>query len=329
MKYILTGDTHLGLQKSSEIWHNVVSNLYDELYDVCVRKNIDNIIHTGDFFHERETINKKTLTLAQNIIEKTPTSVIHWIIVGNHDTYYKTNIHPHALQVFKNYNEVVIADELCDLNNIALIPWGTHISKIKTDKKICIGHFEITDFYMNNSFLCKTGDHTADNFKQFDLVLSGHFHTPSEKNNIKYIGSPFQMTFNDSGSTRGYYIFDDDTLDLEFFEFDAPKFIKLKINEGVYDKDIINGNVVKIIFDKDYGTSDNEKIVNEISNLHPLRLHTDFSNVDNEKVTDIPDETMGLIDNRELMLEYIGKKKLPENIKRSVLINVFRKLVEE
>lgn len=328
MKCILVGDTHIGLQKSSDLWHNITSELYNDIYDTCTRKNIYNIMHGGDFFHERESINKKSLSLAQNIIDR-KSDITHWILVGNHDTYYKTKVKPHSLQIFNHTNNVNIIDKPTEIKNMVLVPWGYHISEIETNKEICIGHFEIIDFYMNNSFLCKIANHKIDDFKQYKIVFSSHFHTPSEKNNVKYIGSPFQQTFNDSGSTRGYYIFDDNTLELEFIEFGAPKFIKLNIKEGKYNDGLVNNNIVKVIFDKDYGTSENEKIMNEIKNLKPLRLHTDFSNVDDEKVLDIPDETMGLIDNKELMMEYIEKKKLPEYINKNTLINIFRKLVEE
>ena len=66
-RLLLVTDTHLGLYKSSDIWHNVVINLFKEIVDKAVKSNIDTIIHLGDFFHERKVTNTKTLSVAREI----------------------------------------------------------------------------------------------------------------------------------------------------------------------------------------------------------------------------------------------------------------------
>jgi DNA repair exonuclease SbcCD nuclease subunit len=52
-------------------------------------------------------------------------------------------------------------------------------------------------------------------FLKFELVMSGHFHTKSQKGNITYLGNTYQMYWNDYADQRGFHIFDTDTLKLE------------------------------------------------------------------------------------------------------------------
>ena len=63
MKYLLVADTHLGIKKASERYHNVVYNLFEEIINVCKEINITEVIHLGDFFHERKVTNTKTLSI--------------------------------------------------------------------------------------------------------------------------------------------------------------------------------------------------------------------------------------------------------------------------
>jgi len=95
---------------------------------------------------------------------------------------------------------------------------------------------------MNDYAECSNAMLNAEDFKKFKHVYSGHFHLPSTKGNITYLGSPFQHTFNDVGSIRGYYIFDDGKL--EFIEFtNAPKFYIITTNNLKENLDKIEGNL--------------------------------------------------------------------------------------
>ena len=43
-------------------------------------------------------------------------------------------------------------------------------------------------------------------------VYSGHFHTRSTDGKINYLGNPYEMYWNDVNDTRGFHIFDTDTI---------------------------------------------------------------------------------------------------------------------
>ena len=49
-------------------------------------------------------------------------------------------------------------------------------------------------------------------FDKFERVYSGHYHTRSDNGKVYYLGNPYEMYWNDVNDTRGFHIFDTDTL---------------------------------------------------------------------------------------------------------------------
>lgn len=324
MKYLLVTDTHLGIYGDSEIWHNVAINLFNQIYDTCMIEEIDAIVHLGDFFHNRKTLNTKTQEISHEICDILKDQTVY-IIVGNHDCYYRNKTSPTSLKFLNKYNNINIVSKSSYIDDeTILVPWGGELHRAR----YCMGHLQISGFYMNDSFICKSGNDIT-SFHQYEKVFSGHFHTPSIKNNVNYIGSAYQQTNHDIGSTRGYYIFDTESSDLKFIpNTQSPKFIKIKpqdINEKT-----VKGNVITLIFDKDYGTSENEGIIDEVSKLNPIKLNVDFSNISYEDEEIIIDQESTSIDNEEILIRYIKEKSTPpENVKKHMLLEIIMKLTGE
>jgi len=178
---------------------------------------------------------------------------------------------------------------------------------------------------MNDSYVCKKGMDVSE-FEQFEQVYSGHFHTPSKQGKITYLGAPYQQTFHDAGGTRGYYIFEDGQLELVEFN-DYPHFVKM--NTENISKSQIEGNIVKLMFEFDYGSRENQIIVDSVMEHHPHQLHIDFSKVTYE-VDDEPEEEMvDMIDHSEIVRDFVGKIDKPKNIKDKTLLDIMFKLMEE
>ena len=322
MKLLLITDTHLGLKKSSDIWHDVTLNLFREITDVCLTKNIDTIIHLGDFFDEKKYTNQKTLDCAYEIANiVSPLKMV--IITGNHDIYYKEVVKPSSLKCFINIKGIIVIDEpTVLLDTFSLIPWR---GKVPSKGFFCLGHFEINDFRQNNTSVCHDSVLNDKDFKGYEQVYSGHFHTPSSQGNITYLGSAFQQTFNDVGSSRGYYIWENGVL--EFIEFKgAPRFIKLHTEDKIKD---VEGNIVKLIYDKDYGTNKNNKILEEVESLRPLRLEPDFTNIVVEGEEGEVEEDISLVEHDDIIRKWVEREKIPENLNKKMLLLMIKKLREE
>ena len=88
---------------------------------------------------------------------------------------------------------------------------------------MCCGHFELNGFNYNKTIVSKHG-HEPEIFKNFDLVLSGHFHIKSSKDNIHYVGNPIQTTWNDYGVEKGFHIYDTYDGKLSFIKNDYDIF---------------------------------------------------------------------------------------------------------
>lgn len=326
MKFLFVADTHLGINKSSEKYHEVVQNLFVEILKVCEDRNITRIIHLGDFFHERKATNTKTLNIAHKIADIFEQSnILMYIIVGNHDIYFKDSLIPTTLEIFKEYNQIKVVDKITEIDNLILCPWG--FIPVGYNGGFCIGHFEINGFKMNANYICEHGE-DANTFRDFQHVYSGHFHTPCSKGNITYLGSAFPQTFHDLGNRHGYYIFDNGELD--FIEYtNSPKFVQFKTSKTI-SYDIVTGNIVKLIFTEDYGTVKNQQIIDEVWAHEPFRVKPDFSMVKIECTEETQDaSTIGLLDHNEIMREYIEKSEFPAHLKKKTIISMIEKLKEE
>ena len=329
MKRLIVTDTHLGLYSDSDAWLEIVLNFFKYIAKYCYKNNINEIFHLGDFFDNRKSLNTKTQNTAHRIakiLEKI-NNLHTFIIVGNHDCYYKNQINPNTLELFKKYKNIHVIDEITQWDDIIMAPWGTFpLDEPEQAKdKYLFGHFAINGFYMNDSYKCTNGTDKAQ-FKHFKKVLSGHFHTPSSNNNIIYPGSPYGQTFHDAGGIRGFHIFEDGNL--EFIEYkDAPKFVKLFTSSEMNENDI-KGNIVRIIFSEDYGTTKNQEIIDNVLKCKPFLYSVNYANIESEEKED--DDDMSVMDTKEEIVEsYIDSTAFPVNIQIGMLKSMFMKLMKE
>jgi len=77
-----------------------------------------------------------------------------------------------------------------------------------------MGHLELNGFDAHHGYTMEDG-HDSLPFKKFTKTFSGHYHTRSNDGKIFYLGNPYEMYWNDCNDTRGFHIFDTDTLELE------------------------------------------------------------------------------------------------------------------
>ena len=333
MKKLLVTDSHLGINKASDLYHDIVYSLFKEIQQVCIKENIWHIIHLGDFFHDRKVLNTKTQSVAHRIAKLFDQDFLMYLVLGNHDVYYKDSLKPTTAELFNTHPGIKIIDKITQCPNpggddIWLCPWGL---TPKGHEGYLMGHFEIKGFKMNSTFICEHGQAPDDLKKDnnFKHIYSGHFHTPSSKNNITYLGSPYQQTMHDINSQRGYYIWENGKLD--FIEFQrAPQFVLME--SGNIDTHAIKNNIVRLVFKEDKGSVENQKIIDEIMSFSPIKLQVDFSQVKLEGVEgDSAEATVeaSLLDHTQIINEYIEKSALPEFVNRKMLLTMINKLREE
>ena len=148
----------------------------------------------------------------------------------------------------------------------------------------------------------------------------------SKKDNVTYLGNPYQLYWNDFGCKRGFHVFDTDTLKTTFYRNPFDTFHKLYYNDGVAlpDPTELQGTFVKLIVEEkgDYAKFDYTVKCLQDMGLGDLKIIEDLS-VElegNDSVLETED-TMTLLDN------YIDEIDLKVN--KSNIKNVMRSLYME
>lgn len=266
MKLALISDTHFGFKNDNLQFHNAFVKFYNEIFFPTLReKNISTIVHLGDLFDRRKYINFHILyRTRKDFMEQLVNGgyEVHFI-VGNHDTYFRDTNEVNSIRelvydrfpgpgaaslgrfhIYEEPQEVTF-----DRLRVLIVPWlnttnmGPGLEMIANSKApVLMGHLEIAGFHMDQTQVCEHGiDKTI--FDKFKKVFSGHFHHASEEGKVRYLGAPYEMTFADLNDPKGFYIFDTDTLELEFVLNPLKMFYRV-----VYDDREEKGKLMEMNF---------------------------------------------------------------------------------
>lgn len=289
-KICCISDIHIGVHQNNSSWHKVLLDWSDWLCKELKKNKIKDIMICGDLFHYRDEIAVNSLHVANEFFDRLKDFNIV-MITGNHDCYYKDNSLVNSLSILKGKSNIRIIDkpERIEIGDkiFSFCPWGTKINELKSSDVI-FGHFELVDFKMNNFKVCDHGDTPDDVLSKGKKIITGHFHLREHRKfkngEILYLGNPFEMDFGDAGSAKGWYELDLDTLKTTFYENKiSPKHIKLPLSELIKHngittklKNIIKGNIIKLIVDKNVQPDDLDIIVTILNSLKPFLFNVDY-----------------------------------------------------
>lgn len=209
MKIALITDQHFGARNDSIQFHEYYNKFYSEyFFPTLEAEGITEIVELGDIFDRRKYVNFDTLYRAREyffdpIIAKN--YKLH-CIVGNHDIYFKNTNRVNApmLLVEEASDNIHVYDNPTVVNidglNILFMPWINNAnyeeamaSVENSPAQVCMGHLELKGFEMYKGAVIDAGmPHST--FKKFDMVMSGHFHHKSTRDNVHYLGAPYEMT---------------------------------------------------------------------------------------------------------------------------------------
>lgn len=246
---LIVGDKHYGIRNDSPDFLEYQMKFVEEcLIPYCRDHNIKRIFFVGDMFDKRKQTNTRTLhEVRVRLIEALRALGIDVIILlGNHDIFYRDSLEISTpYEFFANrYKGVYVITEPCTTKigkmSVDIIPWickenhddvMNFISSSQSD--VALGHFELTGFkFAKDGQVCENGL-SPKVLRKYKRVYSGHFHGESENGNIKYVGTPYQLTWSDYNDPKGFYVFDSDNGEVEFVPnpFEMFKMV-------VYDEDL-------------------------------------------------------------------------------------------
>jgi DNA repair exonuclease SbcCD nuclease subunit len=342
MKLLLLSDIHLGVKNNSDFFLNVIKDYFlKEIIPSIQRNKIDQLWILGDFFDNRYNINVLIENTGINIIKKIlkefPNLKIN-MIIGNHDIYYKNSLKVNSLRKFANLHKnlkVISTVESFDLDGckVLAVPWliegsenHTEFRKVIEDYKDtgnkrydwCFGHFEINGFEVVKNVVHQHGLAQSD-FKAFDQVYSGHFHIRCKQGNIQYLGSPYEINWNDHGDIKGHYVLDTDTKKVSFFENTlSPKHVHVNVSSIQKDRDILKNipkQFIKLHIDTDIDESALNDLLTSVENSLPTLMQV----IDERYDLEIKNEDIkldGLIESDALQyaLEYVDSIQFDKSI---------------
>lgn len=324
-KVAVFSDLHLGIYGNSEQWHDIALKWCDWIVQDLKKKKIKDILFLGDFFDNRSEVSVQTIHIASKILSNLSEFNII-MIVGNHDAFYKNRSDVHSLGLIHGHSNIKVVDSVYDITEFGkrmlFVPWNSDIPDEKYD--YIFGHFEITNFKMNNFKVCTHGLSPSSLLSKSKCVFSGHFHNRYHKDykegSIYYVGNTFPMDFSDVSNIKGYYLLDIEDGDLEFVENKvSPKFKKILISKlKEYSKIDIQNNIIKVVIDIDISDKLLEKVNAYIAKCSPNYVVIDYQ-VNSVTVDDIEDvESVDLLNQLE---EYITQLNMEdEQTKRVSLI---------
>ena len=246
MKLAILNDTHCGIRNSSEIFLNNAGEFYEKVFfPECEKQGVTQIVHLGDYYDHRKYVNFKALNhnrkVFLNEIRKRGMSMD--IIPSNHDTFYKNTNDLNSLKEllghFMNEINIVMEPTVMEYGSLrmALLPWicSDNYEKSMDFVANCKadwlgGHLELNGFDMMQG-VKNTHGMSADIFKRFELVLTGHFHTASRQDNIWYLGSQMEFFWSDAHDPKFFHIIDTETRQVEKIRNPYTLFEKIVYND--------------------------------------------------------------------------------------------------
>lgn len=293
----IISDTHFGVRNGSNLFLDNQKAFLDTIFfPTLEQNNIKTIIHLGDLVDKRKSVDFVTSNrLKTDFLNKLrDLNITTHIITGNHDCFYKDTNEINALTelIEGRYSNIKIYTEATEIEvddtSILLIPWINSSNQHQTMGRInsstsfiCMGHLELIGFEMYKGYI---SDHGMDTkiFDKFDLVLSGHYHQISKKNNVHYVGAPYHMTWADYENPRGFHLLNLESLNLTFIEnpysvytkvtYDDTKFKSVKSLLNTLSEQDIKNKYCKLIIAEKTKDSWLDTFINQIQDYQPYDL---------------------------------------------------------
>jgi len=342
VKIAIITDQHFGARKNSKLFHDYFLKFYENIFfPTLIKEGITTIIDMGDTFDSRKGVDFVSLEWAKNHyydrLEELGITV--HTIIGNHTAYYKNTNDLTGVGLFlREYDNVKIypeAEEVrIDKTNFLFVPWINAENQEKTfelieesDSPCVMGHLELNGFMATRGHFMENGM-DSNIFDKFERVFSGHYHMRSNKDNIFYLGNPYEMYWNDvNDRNRGFHLFDTDTL------VHTPVNNPYQLFHNLYYEDTphqmlditkYDQKILKVIVRKKSDPKQFEKYIDKLysSNLAELKIVENFDFTEGEEFE--ADESADTI---SLLNRYIQESEV--DLDKSVITEILQDVYKE
>jgi DNA repair exonuclease SbcCD nuclease subunit len=323
MRFLHISDTHLGYQQ-----YNIKDrerdyfDVFQEAIDKAIEKNVDFIIHTGDFFHSSRPSNESILDGLYLIKKLKDHKIPMFVIPGNHDRGSGTRDR-NALEILSEFGLRLLNTDFIEYNGVNIFGLK-YISPIHFKRNIILkdilydlyekatdkNNFNILMLHLEfaPAFSSSELQTISDIPFEYDYVGIGHYHQRQEpiKEEGRYVvypGSTEYTQFNEkSYIEKGCYLVEVGGKNIEKIEFvplNARKFLSYSIDYSEIDKFL----------------EDMEKDLNSLNlNKKPI-LSLNINTQENISNKDI----LRILESKNLIKEFLHIKIFVNQNKRDIL----------
>ncbi len=346
MKIAIVTDTHFGARNDNQNFNEYFYKFYENIFFPTLKqRGITTCVHMGDVVDRRKFISYRIANdFRKRFIAKFQQDAIDLhIIIGNHDTYYKNTNDVNSMEelVGQDRFKIYTNPEVVEFDGVPIqfIPWinsGNYDESIaalsRSPAQIAMGHLEIDGFEMHKGGHRHEGSYNAEMFRRFDIVMSGHFHHKSDDGHVYYLGTPYEIYWNDWQDPKGFHIFDTETRELErivnpYTLFEKIYYDDTSIDYSEHDFDKYKEKYVKLIVVNKKDLYVFDQFVDKLlkADAHEVKIIEDFSDLDAENVSD--DIVENTEDTMTLLSKYIDE--LDVDLEKDRLKNKMRELYTE
>ncbi len=345
-------DTHLGVRNNSNEWIEYIEDYFYNWFFPLVEKNWkpgDVLFHLGDYYDSRQSVNLKVLDLGVRVAERFsqlfPDGV--FFIIGNHDIWGKLSNDVNSLKTIKWIPGIRVIEEpetlIVNGKSFFMMPWRKDheeeeatLDAVDPHDYLCC-HADIRGLNFNRYVVVDDGAAT-DKFKKFGRVYSGHIHYSQTHENIKMLGSPYEITRSDMGNPKGITLLDVESGEEQYFSNDhSPKFKRfyfddiLNLSPEILEPQFRN-NFVDIMIDPRMALKAPLNIITEtIQSQRRLNFHPydpENANPLTYQMLETDGRQFSVVD---FINEYVGSMELDEETRdkiKKTLSRLYHKIIE-
>ena len=342
MRVAIITDTHYGARKGSKHLHDHFELFYKNVFFPALEEHgVEAVIHMGDAFDSRKSIDYQSLEWSKRVVFDPLKKYDVHMIVGNHDTYYKNTNEVNSPELLlQTYPNIKTYSKPTEVNvgglDILFLPWinqgneelSLNIIK-KTTCRCAMGHLELQGFRVNRQIIMEHGLESK-LFEKFERVYSGHYHTRSSDGKVFYLGNPYEMYWTDVNDTRGFHIFDTETLTHTPINNPYKLFYNIyyeDTNYKLFNATEYESKIVKVIVRKKSNPKDFEKFIDKLhsAGVQELKIVENFDIHENEEFEIDEEENTISILNR-----YIDESEFEfdKNIIKGIFQDLYRQACE-
>ncbi len=212
-------DTHIKNLK----FHYEYKKVFEQLYEILRKENVDYIVHCGDIAHTKTQISPEFVELCSDFFSNLAKIAPTYIILGNHDGNLKNSTRQDALSpivkaldlpdlhLLKNAGETVLEPDLA-LNVLSVFDEDNWVAPSDQSRiNIALYHGSVSGVKTDTGWVMTHGDHDIGVFAGHDYALLGDIHKTNQildtEGRVRYCGSTVQQNHGETND-KGFLIWE-------------------------------------------------------------------------------------------------------------------------